>query len=207
MLTSEKLHLLLTREDGRSLSPSHHDVALAAAVLADLRDAGIVSLEDAPVSRARVLVTGAGATDHPVLDALLPEVDGLRGKKVAAVVGKGRPKARKPVVAHLVETDELVEHKALLNTRHTPVGPGRPALVAGLTAGLDGDSPSDEDRLLLGVLHQLNVLRRVLPEAGAEGESRREQSRRLERLTHDDLLVQAVGRTVSTVAAVAAAAG
>ena len=35
MLTVEKAHLLLTREDGLSESPSHHRVALAAAALAD----------------------------------------------------------------------------------------------------------------------------------------------------------------------------
>ena len=37
MLTVEKAHLLLTREDGCSESPSHHRVALAAAALADHR--------------------------------------------------------------------------------------------------------------------------------------------------------------------------
>ena len=57
MLTAEKTHLLLTREDGRSESPSHHGVALAAAALADYRAAGIVTVEDAPVDRARVLDT------------------------------------------------------------------------------------------------------------------------------------------------------
>ena len=208
MLTAEKMHLVLTDEDGRPLVPAHHSVALAAAALADLRQAGVVELEEqAGVDRARVTVVAAGTTDHPVLDALLTEADALSGKRVAAVVGKGRPRARKPVVAHLTETGELEEHKALLNTRHVPTSPAaRQQILDRLSRALtEGGEPSDEDLLLLGVLHHLNVARHLLPQAREEEASRREFTRRLERLTRDDLLVQSVGRAVGLAAATAAA--
>ena len=208
MLTAEKLHLVLTAEDGRPLVPAHHSTALAAAALADLRRAGVVALEeDAGVDRARVTVVSAGTTDHPVLDALLPEVDALSGKKVAAVVGKGRPRARKPVVAHLTETGELEEHKALLNTRHVPTSPTtRQEILDRLSRALtEGGEPSDEDLLILGVLHHFNVARHLLPQAREQEASRREFTRRLERLTRDDLLVRSVGRAVGLTSATAAA--
>lgn len=208
MLTAEKMHLVLTAEDGRSLVPAHHDTALAAAALADLRGAGVVSLEEeAGVDRARVTVVSAGTTDHPVLDAILPQVDGLSGTKVAAAVAKGRPKARKAVLAHLTETGELEEHKAFLNTRHVPSSPAarREVLDRLSQAVTENGTPSDEDRLLLGVLHHLNVARHLLPEAREQEGSRREFSRRLERLTRDDLLVRSVARAVGLPSATAAA--
>lgn len=207
MLTAEKMHLLLTREDGSSAAGSHHGVALAAAALADLRRAGVVDVEDAPAARARVLVTSGGLTDDAVLDALLPQVDGLAGQKVVAVVGKGRPKARRAVVDRLTRTGELIEHAAFLNTRHVPASPEtRRALAAGLTeAARDGVQPSDEDRLLLGVLHHLNVLRGLAP-AVLEGTDRRALGRHVESLTREDPLVQAVRASVSTIAAAGAAA-
>lgn len=209
MLTAEKTHLLLTREDGRSESPSHHGVALAAAGLADYRAAGIVTLEDAPVDRARVLVTAAGATGHPVLDAALGKVDALAGTKVTAAVAKGRPALRKAVVAHLTETGELAEHKAFMATRHVPRGGTRAELIARLTAVvLDEREASDEDVLLLGVLQHLNLARRLMPGAHERYE-RREMVRRLESLTRADPLVAAVRRAVggATGAVTAAAAG
>ena len=69
----------------------------------------------------------------------------------------------------------------------------------------EGGDPSDEDLLLLGILHRLNVARHLLPQAREEEASRREFTRRLERLTRDDLLVQSVGRAVDLTSATAAA--
>lgn len=210
MLTAEKTHLLLTRDSGRSAAPAHHDVALAAAVLADLRQAGVVTVEDAPVKDARLWVVAGGTTDHPVLDALLPAVEGLSGRQVATLVAKGRPKARGPIVAHLVETGELTEHKAFLATHQEPASPAaREGLVARLTAVvLDEQEPTDEDVLLLGVLQHLNLARLMLP-GTHERFDRREGARRIESLTRHDLLVQAVRRAVAgpSGAAAAAAAG
>ena len=209
MLTAEKTHLLLTREDGRSESPSHHGVALAAAALADYRAAGIVTVEDAPVDRARVLVTAAGATGHPVLDAGLGKVDSLAGTRLTAAVAAGRPALRKAVVAHLTETGELAERKAFMATRHVPRGGERAALLSRLTAVLrDEREATDEDVFLLGVLQHLNLARRLLPGAHERYE-RREMVRRIESLTRQDPLVQAVRRAVggTSGALTAAAAG
>ena len=196
MLTVEKAHLLLTREDGCSESPSHHRVALAAAALADHRSAGIVTLEDVPVDRARVLVTAAGTTGDPVLASSLGQVDALAGRPLVATVAAGKPDLRKAVVAHLTETGRLTERKAFLATRHVPRGTARTELLAHLTAVvLDEAEPSDEDVLLLGVLQHLNLARRLLPGAH-ERYDRREMVRRIETLTREDLLVQAVRRAV-----------
>lgn len=196
MLTVEKAHLLLTREDGLSESPSHHRVALAAAALADHRSAGIVTLEDVPVDRARVLVTAAGTTGDPVLDSSLGEVDALAGRPLVSTLAAGKPDLRKAVVAHLTETGRLTERKAFLATRHVPRGTERAELLAHLTAVvLDDAEPSDEDVLLLGVLQHLNLARRLLPGAH-ERYDRREMVRRIETLTREDLLVQAVRRAV-----------
>lgn len=60
---------------------------------------------------------------------------------------------------------------------------------------LDEAEPSDEDVLLLGVLQHLNLARRLLPGAH-ERYDRREMVRRIETLTREDLLVQAVRRAV-----------
>lgn len=207
MLTAEKTHLLLTREDGRSESPSHHGVALAAAALADYRAAGIVTVEDAPVDRARVLVTAAGVTGHPVLDARLGKVDALAGTPVTAAVAAGRPNLRKAVIARLTETGDLAEHKAFMATRHLPRGGTRAELLDRLTAVvLDEREATDEDVLLLGVLQHLNLAWRLLP-GTHERYGRRELVRRVESLTRSDLLVQAVrGAVGGTAAAVTAAA-
>mgnify|MGYP001134264262 CR=1 FL=1 len=181
MLTVEKAHLLLTREDGLSESPSHHRVALAAAALADHRSAGIVTLEDVPVDRARVLVTAAGTTGDPVLDSSLGQVDALAGRPLVSTVAAGKPDLRKAVVAHLTETGRLTERKAFLATRHVPRGTERTELLAHLTAVvLDEAEPADED---------------VLP-GSHERYDRREMVRRIEALTREDLLVQAVRRAV-----------
>lgn len=189
MLTVEKAHLLLTREDGLSESPSHHRVALAAAALADHRSAGIVTLEDVPVDRARVLVTAAGTTGDPVLDSSLGQVDALAGRPLVSTVAAGKPDLRKAVVAHLTETGRLTERKAFLATRHVPRGTARTELLAHLTAVvLDEAEPSDEDVLLLGALQHLNLARRLLPGAH-ERYDRREMVRRIETLTREDLLV------------------
>lgn len=209
MLTAEKTHLLLTRADGRSESPSHHGLALAAAALADYRSAGVVTVEDAPVDRARVLVTAAGVTGHPVLDAALSQVDALAGTTVVAAVRAGRPRLTRAVVAHLTETGHLTERKAFMATRHEPRGVARAELVDRLTAVvLDEQEASEEDVLLLGVLQHLNLARRLLPGVH-EAHDRRETVRRIESLTRSDLLVQAVRRAVGGTAAAltAAAAG
>ena len=72
----------------------------------------------------------------------------------------------------------------------------RAELLAHLTAVvLDEAEPSDEDVLLLGVLQHLNLARRLLPGAH-ERYDRREMVRRIETLTREDLLVQAVRRAV-----------
>ncbi|MDY6055366.1 GPP34 family phosphoprotein [Micrococcus sp.] len=208
MLTAEKLHLLLTRPDGRSEARRLHGVALAAAALADLRAAGVVDFEDArPAAEARIRVVAGGTAGHPVLDALLPQADALAGTPVAAAVGKGRPRATKPVIAHLVETGVLRTRPAFLDTRHVPASPTtRAELVTELTAVVRGEREgSEQDLLLLGLLHHLNVLRRLLPEAQGD-QSRRDLTRRLEALSREDVLAQAVRRSVSTTAATAAAA-
>lgn len=198
MLTAEKTHLLLTRADGRSESPAHHGIALSAAALADLREAGMVRVEDAPVASARLWVVAGGTAGDPVLDGLLPGVDALSGEKVSAVVAKGRPAALKPVAAHLVETGELEEHKAFLTTRRVPVTTSvKDGLTSHLTAVvLDEADPTAEDILLLGILQHLNLARRLLPGAH-ERYDRREFTRRIEALTRSDLLVQAVRAAVA----------
>lgn len=211
MLTAEKAHLLLTRPSGLSEAPALHGTALAAAALADLREADLVRIEDAPAKDARVWTARGGAAGHPVLDTLLASLDRLSGKKVAALVAKGKPDARKAVVAHLAETGELEKQKkSLLDTRHVPVKPAtRQGLLDHLGAVAAGDAEAtDEDRLLIGVLHQVNVAHRLLP-GGPEGESRRDAARRLESLTRGDVLVQAVRKAVAghTSLAAAVAAG
>ena len=81
---------------GRTAMAGRDIRALAAAALADYRAAGIVTVEDAPVDRARVLVTAAGVTGHPVLDAGLGKVDALAGTPVTAAVAAMR--AASPLV-------------------------------------------------------------------------------------------------------------
>lgn len=211
MLTAEKAHLLLTRPSGRSEAPALHRAAVAAAAIADLRAAGLARVEDAPAQDARVWAVRGGAAGHPVLDALLSSLDRLSGERVTALVAKGRPDARRAVLDHLVEAGELEKRRVSpLETRHVPVSPAtRQGLLEHLGAVGRGEAEgTEEDRFLIGLLHQLNVAARLLP-AGPAEESRRDAARRLESLTRDDVLVQALGCALTghsaTAAAVAAA--
>lgn len=209
MLTVEKMHLMLTRPDGTVESPKAHKNALAAAALVDLADAGIVAVEqDAEPAQARVRVVSAGATGHPVLDAVLGQVDGLDGTPLHALVKKGKPAVQKPLEKHLIERGTLVkEKKGLLNTEIRPESTrARDEVIDEVRTALHSEEAmTPSTSLLLGTLDALNIARVLIPGAEAE-HGRRELSRRINRLTRDDRHVRALRAATSSFAGNTAAA-
>lgn len=209
MLTVEKMHLMLTRPDGTLESPKAHKNALAAAALLDLAEAGIVAVEeDAAPAQARVRVVAAGTTGHPVLDAVLGQVDGLDGTGLHALVKKGKPAVQKPLQEHLIGRGTLVkEKKGFLNTEIRPESSrARDEVLDEVRAGLEsGADLTPSTSLLLGTLDALNIARVLVPGAEAE-HGRRELGRRILRLTRDDRYVRAVREATSSFSGTAAAA-
>lgn len=209
MLTVETMHLLLTRPDGSPEAPKAHGNALAAAALLDLAQAGILDLEtDAAPDRARVRVVAAGTTGHPVLDALLGQVDAADGSTLHSLVAKGRPAALKPLQKHLVERGTLVEEKmGFLDTEIRPASPAlREQIMEEVRAGLESeDGVGPAVSLLLGALDALNIARSLLPGAEAE-HGRRELSRRINRITRDDRYVRALRAATDSFSGTVAAA-
>ena len=209
MLTVEKMHLLLTRPDGTSEAPKAHKNALAAAALLDLAEAGIVSVEeDVEPAQARVRVVAAGTTGHPVLDAVLGQVDGLDGTPLHALVKKGKPAVKKPMEKHLIERGVLVkDKKGLLNTEVRPASsrPRDEVLEEVRVALESGSEMHSSTSLLLGTLDALNIARVLIPGAEAE-HGRRELGRRIIRLTRDDRHVRALRAATGSFAGNTAAA-
>lgn len=210
MLTAEKAHLLLTRPSGRSESPAHHRIALAAAALADLRRAGVVRVEDGPAQTARVWTVRAGTAGDAAADAFVSRVDGLSGRRVAALVAKGRPDVRAEVAERLTRSGDLVKVKDVIGGHLEPASDApRLVLVQTLTNAVLGEAePSEEDRVLIGLLLHLDLGRRLLT-GTHERLGRRELVRRMDELSREDVLVQAVRRAVAGIggAVAAAAAG
>lgn len=209
MLTVEKMHLMLTRPDGVLESPKAHKNALAAAALLDLAEAGIVAVEeDAEPAQARVRVVAAGTTGHPVLDAVLGQVDGLDGTPLHALVKKGKPTVKKPLENHLIERGTLVkEKKGLLNTEIRPESSrARDEVLDEVRTALEsGTEMAPDTSLLLGTLDALNIARLLIPGAEAE-HGRRELGRRIIRLTRDDRYVRALRAATGSFAGTTAAA-
>lgn len=195
MLTVEKMHLMLTRPDGTPESPKTHKNALAAAALLDLADAGIVEVEEhAEPAQARVRVVTAGTTGHPVLDAVLGQVDGLDGSPLHALVKKGKPAVKKPLEKHLIERGVIVkEKKSLLNTEIRPESSrARDEVLDEVRSALESEGGmTASTSLLLGTLDAFNIARVLIPGAEAE-HGRRELGRRINRLTRDDRYVRAL---------------
>lgn len=201
MLTVEKMHLMLTRPDGTPESPKTHKNALAAAALLDLSEAGIVEVEEhAEPAQARVRVIAAGTTGHPVLDAVLSQVDGLDGTPLHALVKKGKPAVKKPLEKHLVERGLILkEKKGLLNTEVRPASSRpRDEVLEEVRVALESDGGMNASTsLLLGTLDTLNIARVLIPGAEAE-HGRRELGRRIARLTRDDRYVRALRAATAT---------
>jgi hypothetical protein len=209
MLTVEKMHLMLTRPDGTPEAPKAHKNALAAAALLDLASAGIVAVEqEAAPAQARVRVVAAGTTGHPVLDAVLSQVDGLDGTGLHALVKKGKPAVQKPLEKHLIERGTLLkEKKGLLNTEIRPESTrARDEVLDEVRTALEaGGEMNPSTSLLLGTLDALNIARVLVPGAEAE-HGRRELGRRILRLTRDDRYVRAVREATASFAGNTAAA-
>ncbi|MDO5634986.1 MAG: GPP34 family phosphoprotein [Micrococcus sp.] len=208
MLTVEKMHLLLTRADGSSESPSAQGSALTAALLLDLREAGMIRIEDGVAPEdARVLVIRGGATTHPLLDAVLGQLDSAAGSSLDSMVASATPDALAATREHLTRRGVLVAEKSLFSTTYRPASAtARNELREDLTAVYRGErEATGADLLLLGTLNVLNLARTLLPEA-ARGEERRETGRALSRLTGGDLFVGAVSRAVCGLSGTLAAA-
>lgn len=209
MLTVEKMHLMLTRPDGTSEAPKAHNNALAAAALLDLAEAGIVAVEeDAEPAQARVRVVAAGTTGHPVLDAVLGQVDGVDGTGLHALVKKGKPAVKKPMQTHLIERGVLVKEKKGLFTTEVRPESSRPRdeVLEEVRGALEsGAEMRPSTSLLLGTLDALNIARVLIPGAEAE-HGRRELGRRIVRLTRDDRHVRALRAATGSFAGNTAAA-
>lgn len=200
MITSEKLLLLLTRDDGKPVSAfSQNTYGYAAANIADLVLAGRVTLDDA--KDPRLTVVDRTPVGHPVLDAALARLVEKDGKKVSALVTDGKVAVQKEIVAGLAAAGVVdVEPGKLLGLvpEKRPVRDAAPerALRERLLTVIRGGTAGPDEATLLALLQSLDVAPKVLADE-AEGLSKKQLKSRIEEVAATAHAGEAVGKGVS----------
>lgn len=178
---SEKLLLLLTKDDGRTVSSSAA-YGYAAANIADLALAGRLTLSGD--KDPRVNVVDATPTGHPVLDAAVERLADKNGKKFSGLVTDVKVAATPRIVQSLAQIGIIdVEEKKLLGLvpeKH-PVHDPAPerALRDQIRLALAGGSAKPKVSTLLSILSGLDVAHKVLADESA-GMSKRDLKRRID---------------------------
>lgn len=210
MLIVERLLLLLLKDSGsrEARASSMAPVALRAAVLVDLVQAGRVSINEDKKKRLHII--DHSPTGHPVLDAALAALAVKDGRRVGTIVQWQGLRALELAAGSLTAAGILDETKGgLFNwfTRYPTLDPGpEAALRAHLEAVVMGAAPAEEaDGVLLGVLQAMNATRIVLPKEHI-GLSGREIKRRIKEIAEGDPASTAVKAAVDAANAAVIAA-
>lgn len=203
MLIVEEMFLLLTQDNGTGdRARRFRRSGLAAAALTDLAEAGTVRI--APEGRdPKVTVVRAGMTGNAPLDALLPALDRLSGKRISQLVASstlspeaatGQALARQGIVR-----EESSFFGASSFVTHNPAP--EIALRARLGQVLSGHREADlADATELGILKALNVAHGLLGPARGDLD-RHGLSRRIESVAQGIPAVEALKRIVGPITA------
>ncbi len=202
MLIVEETFLLLTKDHGaadRVWSYRRH--GLVAALLTDLAEAGIVDVGQG--RDPRVAVVKAGTTGNPVLDAALPALDRLSGKKISTLVASPKLDPERAVGQSLARQGIVQEvPRRFRSPEYVTVNPAPEiALRHRLGEVLAGKREATlADATELGILKALNVAYVLLGPARGDLD-RRGLARRIVAVSQDVPAVEALQRRVDSITA------
>lgn len=213
MLIVEEMFLLLTQDNGTTdRARRYRRYGLVAAALTDLAEAGVVKIA-AEGKDPKATVVRAGMTGHAPLDAVLPALDGLSGKKLSQLVSSSKLNPEKA-------TGQALARRGIVRADSAPLGGSsfmtlNPAPEIALRERLGQvvsghRDPSPAEATELGILKALNVAHGLLGPARGDLD-RHELSRRIESVTQGIPAVEALKEVVDPITAstmtVATAAG
>ena len=207
MLIVEETYLLLTNDNGaagRVWSYRRH--GLVTALLVDLAEAGIIGIGQG--RDPRVAVVKAGVTSHPVLDAALPALDRLSGRRISALVASPKLNPEQAVGQSLARQGIVQEvPRRFRSPEYVTVSPA-PEIVLRQRLGevLAGDREATlADATELGILKALNLAYGLLGPARGDLD-RRGLARRIVAVSQEVPAVGALQRMVDTLTASATVA-
>ncbi|GAA4759652.1 GPP34 family phosphoprotein [Citricoccus nitrophenolicus] len=203
MLIVEEMYLLLSQDNATTeRARRFRSYGLAAAALADLREAGFIAIA-AEGKDPKVTLVKAGMTGQPPLDAILPALDGLSGKGLSKLVSSSKLSPDAATGQALANQGVFHEQTSLLGaSTFTTVNPAPEiALRERLGQVLSGHREATEaERTELGLLKALNVAHGLLGPARGDMD-RSGLSRRIESVAQGSPVVEAVQRIVDPITA------
>lgn len=193
---SRDMFLLLTHDAGGS-AQQFRAFALLGGVLADLRAAGRIGLEEG--SNPRIVLQDTTPTGDRVLDGVLSGLGHTAvPPRLHAALRARRLDPTRDIGASL-EAEGIVRRRSRLVGTAWPLADHavKATLLGHLVAVLRGErEPLEHDRIELGLLQSQRmayaVLRRTAPELG-----RRDLAQRLQKIVEPDPLVTGVARATS----------
>jgi Golgi phosphoprotein 3 (GPP34) len=202
MLIVEETFLLLTKDHGAAdRVRSYRRHGLVAALLADLAEAGIIGIGQG--RDPRVTVVKAGVTGHPVLDASLPALDRISGKRISTLLASPKLNPEKAVGQSLARQGIVQEvPRRFRSPRYLVLNPAPEiALRRRLGEVLAGDrEATPADATELGILKALNVAYGLLGPARGDLD-RRGLARRIVAVSQQVPAAEALQRMVGSVTA------
>jgi hypothetical protein len=216
LLAEECLLLLVDDVTGKArVDPSHLDLALAGALLAELALLGRVAVtgRGEPVRPGRLVIRDGTATGDPVLDDALRRIGDKKPRKPETVLGGLTKQLRVTLLTRLADRGllRMERHRTLglfpvrrwpaIDSRHEQSlrSALRDVLVVGRTA-------QPREIALISLLAAVDRIATVLPDTGL---SKRDLRRRATSLTESEFAGEAVRKAVQAVSAsmVAATSG
>lgn len=202
MLIVEETFLLLTKDNGATDRVwGYRRYGLVAALLADLAEAGIIDVGQG--RDPRVAVVKAGTTGNPVMDASLPALDRLSGKKISALVASPKLNPEQAVAQSLAWQGIVQEvPRRFRSPRYVTTNPAPEiALRQRLGEVLAGSREATlADATELGILKALNIAYGLLGPARGDLD-RRGLARRIVAVSQEVPAVEALKRTVDSITA------
>lgn len=197
MLIVEEMFLLLTQDNGTTdRARRYRRYGLVAAALTDLAEAGVLKIA-AEGKDPKATVVRAGMTGHAPLDAILPALDGLSGKKLSQLVSSSKLNPEKATGQALARQGIVREDSGYLTINPAPEIALRERLGQVLSGHRD---PSPAESTELGILKALNVSHGLLGPARGDLD-RRGLSRRIESVAQGIPAVEALKKVVDPITA------
>ncbi|MGD6978396.1 MULTISPECIES: GOLPH3/VPS74 family protein [Citricoccus] len=202
MLIVEETFLLLTKDNGAAERVSRYRRhGLVAALLTDLAGAGVIDVGEG--RDPRVAVVRAGTTGDPVLDASLPALDRLSGKRISALLASPTLDPERAVGHALARQGIVREIPRRFRAPHYVTTSPAPEIALRQRLGevLAGTREATRaDGTVLGILKALNLAYGLLGPARGDLD-RRGLARRIVAVSQENPAVAALQRRVGTIPA------
>jgi hypothetical protein len=204
MLLAEELLLMLVDDvTGRlKVDPSHLDLALAGALLAELAEVGRVAVSGPgePVRTGRLVVRDGTPTGDPVLDGALRRIGDKNPRKPETVLGGLTKRLRSTLLTRLADRGILRKERhrtlGIFPTSRWPANDTvheqsvRSALHDVLVVGR---TPQPREIVSISLLAAVDRITAVLPDTGL---SKRDLRRRAKELTGGEFAGEAVRKAI-----------